>query len=66
MKLKNFISQTLIELVKGVTNAQEAVKETGAIINPKVSQASLTEAGFAKVDGYNVAVQKVDFNLVCG
>ncbi len=38
MELKTFISQTLTEIIEGVKQAQEATKESGAIINPSQSK----------------------------
>lgn len=34
MDLKDFVSQTLISIVEGVRESQEAAKENGAFINP--------------------------------
>lgn len=34
MKLKDFIKETLKEIVEGVVDAQNETKDTGAIINP--------------------------------
>lgn len=35
MELKEFVAQTLIQIVEGVKDAQEKIKESGALINPK-------------------------------
>lgn len=35
MELKSFVKETLIQIVEGVKEAQDGVKETGAQINPK-------------------------------
>ena len=34
MELKDFITETLTQMMEGVKNAQEKAKEFGAIINP--------------------------------
>jgi hypothetical protein len=34
MELKEFVTKTLKEMIEGVKEAQDAVKDTGAIINP--------------------------------
>lgn len=36
MELKSFISETLLQLVEGVKEAQGKAKEHGGIVNPKV------------------------------
>ena len=35
MESKDFIKQTLIDITTGVSEAQEAIKDSGAYINPK-------------------------------
>lgn len=35
MELKDFIKQTLIDITKGVSEAQEEIKDSGAYINPE-------------------------------
>jgi hypothetical protein len=36
MELKEFITSTIVEISKGVIEAQEQLKDTGCIINPQV------------------------------
>ena len=38
MELKSFVTQALVEIIEGVKDAQETVKETGAKINPQDTQ----------------------------
>ena len=45
MELNDFISSSLTELINGVLKAQENIKDTGAIINPKLSSGSTSAAG---------------------
>lgn len=35
MDLKEFISETLVQITLGIQDAQEKVKDTGCLINPK-------------------------------
>ncbi len=35
MDLKEFITETLVQITNGVVNAQELIKDTGAYINPE-------------------------------
>jgi hypothetical protein len=37
MELKDFVRTTLVQVVQGVTEAQEAVSHTGALINSKTA-----------------------------
>jgi len=46
MKLGNFISQTLTEIIDGVSTAQEYAKEKRASINPQHVNWSDTKKGF--------------------
>jgi hypothetical protein len=36
MELKEFVSETLKQIAEGVSEAQQMVKERGAIVNPKL------------------------------
>ena len=35
MELRDFISETLIQIVQGINDAQKALKETECVINPR-------------------------------
>lgn len=37
MDLKEFVSQTLIQICEGVTTAKDAVQEAGGVINPSLA-----------------------------
>ena len=38
MDLQNFIKETLVQIIDGVSDAQDSVEESGAIISPNVSE----------------------------
>ncbi len=40
MNLKDFVSQTLTEIINGTIEAQQQTKDTGSIVNPKMKPAS--------------------------
>jgi len=62
MELKEFIKSTLIEITKGVVDAQDALKETGCLINPP----SITQSGenmkIGFVNQYR-NIQKIKMNI---
>jgi hypothetical protein len=65
MELSKYISTTLTEIVNGITDAQEKIKDSGAVINPKADNYVPNNViGTTKVDGYMIEINKVDFNLV--
>lgn len=65
MELSKYISTTLTEIVNGITDAQEKIKDSGAVINPKAYDYEPTNViGITKVDGLMVEINKVDFNVV--
>lgn len=35
MELKEFVTQTLVQIIEGVKDAQQQTKDSGALINPK-------------------------------
>ena len=65
MDLKDFVSQTLTQIVAGVKDSQQSVAECGASINPNLggTQAEAakhgflwSDAGFAQVVSFDVAL----------
>lgn len=58
MDLKDFVSQALIQITEGVSDAQKVVQEKGGFVNPAVRQA---ETGQPMHDGR--VIQSVDFNV---
>lgn len=63
MDLKDFISETLKEIVAGVKDAQEFAKEYGAIINPTNFGTAKPKAIMNKDNDEVTAVQRIDFSL---
>jgi hypothetical protein len=63
MELKEFIKETLTQIAQGISDAQESLHETGAIIAPE----AIIRTGDSSVvrnDGYgNRAVNEVKFNV---
>lgn len=59
MELKEFVKETLLEIVEGVKEAQDAVKEYGATVNPRIVKNSES----AQVGGEYRPVQNVDFEV---
>ena len=63
MELKEFITQTLININQGIIDAQEQTKESGLIINPK----NFRKKGDNTYEQYNgnpAQVQDIEFNVV--
>ena len=68
MELQEFISTTLVQIVKGIENAKEQLKDSKAIINPRnVSTGGVTHPS---IHGYldthkqfYKVVQKIDFDV---
>lgn len=64
MNLKDFIGETLKEIIAGVKDAQEYAKENGACINPANMGVIKGSNAIMRVGGDNIAfVQKVDFSV---
>lgn len=62
MELKEFVKETLLQIIQGVGDAQDEAEEYGAAINP----GKITGNGIAQ-SGYNnkpCTVQNVDFEVV--
>lgn len=57
MELQNFIKETLLQITKGVKEAQEEAKVYGAVINPQIISGHIN----AQIKGKYRPVQNVDF-----
>jgi hypothetical protein len=65
MELRDFVSETLVQIAEGVSSAQERSKELGAYVNPQLT-GSTTDAvqhgflksqfGAAQIVGFDVAL----------
>lgn len=64
MDLKNFVNETLRQIIEGVEEAQSFAKEHGACINPANFGALETKAIMSKDNGEITAVQRIDFSLL--
>lgn len=53
MELKDFVKTALIQLTEAVSEAQEATRETGALINPGISR----ETAISGTQMYNTAAR---------
>lgn len=63
MDLKDFVSETLKEIIAGVKEAQEYAKEHGAIINPTKSGIVAPKAIMNKDNDEVTSIQRIDFSL---
>nr|WP_302830066.1 hypothetical protein [uncultured Bacteroides sp.] len=62
MELQDFVKETLLQITKGVKDAQDAVKEYGAVVNPKQYK-STSDATNAKVNNEYYPVQNINFEV---
>jgi hypothetical protein len=61
MDLKEFISETLVQITQGVQDAQEKIKDTGCLINPNgLHKGDNVKGGF---DGVYRSIQKVKMSV---
>ena len=61
MELKDFITETLTQMMEGVKNAQEKAKEVGAIVNPEANDSS---KHYIEVGNEHIAsIQNVEFEI---
>jgi len=63
MELKEFITQTLININQGIIDAQEQTKDSGIKINPK----NIRKRDSGNYDVYNgnsATIQEIEFNIV--
>lgn len=60
MELKDFITETLVQMMEGVKNAQKKAEEFGAIVNPE----SLGGDSYIEVGNNQVArIQEIEFEV---
>lgn len=62
MELKDFIKETLVEIINGVKEAQKDIESTGAYINPMVSK-STDKISVAHYSGHTYTIYDVDFDI---
>ena len=63
MELKEFITQTLININQGIIDAQEQTKDSGLIINPKNFR-KRGDNTYEQYGGNPAQVQDIEFNIV--
>lgn len=63
MELKEFVTQTLIQIIEGVKDAQEQTKESGALINPKTYRDSGLIIENSKPENKIRNIQNVKMNI---
>ncbi len=63
MDLKEFVSETLKEIIAGIKEAQEYARESGAVINPTKFGIVKPNAIMSKDNDEITSVQRVDFSL---
>lgn len=62
MELKDFVKETLLQITQGVKEAQEAVKEYDAVVNPKQYKSS-SDTTNARVKDEYYPVQNINFEV---
>lgn len=62
MELKEFVTQSLVQIVQGTEAAYEQLKETGAVINPGIHVNAVTDKMVRSTSGYS-AVIPVEFDV---
>ena len=63
MDLKDFVSETLKEIIEGVKDAQDFAIENGAVINPTSFGVVSPKAIMSKDNDEVTSVQRIDFSL---
>ena len=63
MDLKDFVSETLKEIIEGVKGAQDFAIENGAVINPTSFGVVSPKAIMSKDNEEVTSVQRIDFSL---
>lgn len=63
MDLKDFVSETLKEIIAGVKEVQEYAKEHGATINPTKFGVVAPKAIMNKDNDEVTSIQRIDFSL---
>jgi hypothetical protein len=60
MKLDEFITETIISIVKGVNDSKDRAKEMGAIVNPRILGGFF---GKKHVDSNGYVIETVEFDI---
>ncbi len=63
MELKEFITQTLININQGIIDAQKQSKDSGIIINPKNIR-KRDSSVYEFYNGISATIQEIEFNIV--
>lgn len=63
MELKEFITQTLININQGIIDAQEQTKDSGILINPKNIR-KRDNNNYEVYNGNSATIQEIEFNVV--
>lgn len=67
MNLQDFITETIVQIVRGIENAGEQLKDSKALVNPrnvKIEPSATNVYGFVEVNKpFLKAVQKVEFDV---
>lgn len=61
MELRDFISETLIQIVQGINDAQEALKDTDCAINPR--DIVFENRSYVNLKNKLHIVHDIDFNI---
>jgi hypothetical protein len=62
MELKDFIKETLVEIIRGVSEAQSDILETGAYIHPMINRTN-DKYAVANYGGRVYTIYDVDFDI---
>jgi hypothetical protein len=63
MELQEFIKQTLVQITKGITDAQNELKDTECLINP-MGYSSASNQIIEGVQNNSRSIQKIKMNIV--
>lgn len=63
MKLQDFISETLTEIIQGVKNAQEFASKNGAMVNPTSQRLVGTHSNALWDDDNQILGQQIEFDI---
>jgi len=66
MELKDFVKETLSQIIEGIAAAQEVAKESGGQVNPAGVGKTMSKAGayYYMEGGTEVVVETVEFDIV--
>jgi hypothetical protein len=62
MKLEEFITETINQIVSGIRKTHDHAKEQGATINPKLQYSTTTSNGRVRVEGRS-PIHAVEFDV---